>query len=223
MMAILLAAGVDGSAGRRLLVAGLAVAWAGRLCAYLLADRIVGRPEDARYRKLREHWGARAERNFLITFLAQAVLIVLFALPLWVVMKHPASFPAGWDIAGAALWLIAVAGEIAADRQLAAFRARTEHRGRTCRQGLWRYSRHPNYFFEWLHWWAYVVMAIGAPRAGLTLLGPALMAIFLFKVTGIPYTEKQALASRGEDYREYQRTTSMFIPWIPRARGESKS
>jgi steroid 5-alpha reductase family enzyme len=81
-----------------------------------------------------------------------------------------------------------------------------------CRAGLWRYSRHPNYFFEWVHWWAYVLIGHAAP---LTLLGPAAMLLFLFRVTGIPYTERQALKSRGEQYREYQRTTSRFVPWPP--------
>ncbi len=91
-----------------------------------------------------------------------------------------------------------------------------ENRGKTCRAGWWRYSRHPNYFFEWLHWWTYVVLAAGAPYWWVTLGAPATMLYFLLFVTGIPPTEAQALASRGDDYRRYQQTTSVFIPWFPK-------
>jgi steroid 5-alpha reductase family enzyme len=111
------------------------------------------------------------------------------------------------------LWAGAVLGETVADRQLAGFRADPANRGAVCRRGLWRLSRHPNYFFEWVQWWAYVLIGRGAP---LTLIGPAAMLVFLFRVTGIPYTERQALRSRGEAYREYQRATSAFVPWPPR-------
>jgi len=92
-----------------------------------------------------------------------------------------------------------------------------------CRAGLWRYSRHPNYFFEWLHWWAYVPIALGGPWWGLTLLGPAVMYLFLTRVTGIPPTEARAVASRGEAYREYQRTTSPLVPWPPSDQQKERS
>ena len=111
---------------------------------------------------------------------------------------------------------MAVLGETIADRQLARFRADPENRGKTCNQGLWRYSRHPNYFFEWIHWFAYIFLAVGSPHWWLALLGPLVMAVFLLKITGIPYTELQSLKSKGESYREYQRTTSAFIPWFPK-------
>jgi steroid 5-alpha reductase family enzyme len=110
------------------------------------------------------------------------------------------------------LWLIAVAGEAVADAQLAAFRADASNKGKTCRAGLWRYSRHPNYFFEWTHWLAYAVML---PEDWRVWVSPALMLYFLLRVSGIPATEAQALRSRGEDYRRYQRETSMFVPWPP--------
>ncbi|MEE4251527.1 MAG: DUF1295 domain-containing protein, partial [Alcanivoracaceae bacterium] len=82
---------------------------------------------------------------------------------------------------------------------------------------LWRYSRHPNYFFEWLHWFSYPLMAIGADGAQWLWLAPLMMFLFLWFVTGIPYTERQALKSRGDDYRDYQRSTSVFIPWRPKS------
>jgi steroid 5-alpha reductase family enzyme len=85
-----------------------------------------------------------------------------------------------------------------------------------CRSGLWRYSRHPNYFFEWLHWWGYAALAVGSPLWWLPVTAVAAMGYFIVRVTGIPPTEAQALRSRCEAYRHYQRTTSAFVPWRPR-------
>jgi steroid 5-alpha reductase family enzyme len=113
------------------------------------------------------------------------------------------------------VWTVAVTGESVADAQLARFRTDPVNKGMVCSDGLWRYSRHPNYFFEWAHWWAYVLIGGGA---ALTWLGPVAMLVFLFRITGIPYTEKQALRSRGDAYRDYQETTSVFFPWPPKAR-----
>lgn len=203
---------VDGDATRRLLVAAMAGAWALRLGGHLLVDRVLrNAEEDGRYRWLRERWGDRAPRNFLLLYLAQSVVAAMFVAPIAVAMRGGALD--AWAAAGVVLWMVALAGESVADRQLAQFRADSSNRGRVCRRGLWRYSRHPNYFFEWLHWWAYVLIAHGAP---LTLLGPLVMLLFLFRVTGIPYTERQALRSRGDAYRAYQADTSAFIPWWPR-------
>jgi steroid 5-alpha reductase family enzyme len=204
---------VDGDPARRALVAGLAAAWALRLGLYLIRDRVLaGRGEDGRYRALREHWGPQAPRNFLLLYLGQALIAGLFIAPLVAAMRGgPLDW---WAGAGAVVWLVAATGETVSDRQLARFRADPAHRGQVCRAGLWRYSRHPNYFFEWTHWWTYVLIGHAAP---LTLLGPAVMLLFLFRITGIPYTELQALRSRGDRYREYQRTTSAFFPWPPRS------
>ncbi len=113
------------------------------------------------------------------------------------------------------LWLVAMCGEALADFQLDRFRSQPGNKGRTCREGLWEYSRHPNYFFEWLVWVAFFAFATGTPDGWITIYCPALMLFFLFKVTGIPATEAQALKSRGGEYREYQRTTSVFVPLPP--------
>jgi steroid 5-alpha reductase family enzyme len=200
---------------RRVLVAGLAATWALRLAWFLLVDRVLaGRGEDGRYRALREHWGAHAARNFLFLYVGQVVVAALFITPIAAAMRGgPLD---GWAVGGIAVWLAAVVGETIADRQLARFRADPATRGTVCREGLWRYSRHPNYFFEWVHWWAYVLIGHAAP---LTFLGPIFMLLFLFRVTGIPWTERQALKRRGDQYREYQRTTSAFVPWPPRRTG----
>ena len=203
----------EGDPLRRALVSGLGALWALRLGAHLYYDRVrPGHAEDGRYRALRERWGAAAPRGFLLLYLAQAAVALLFSLPiLGAAQGGPLD---GWAALGVLLWIVAVAGEALADRQLAAFRADPRSRGEVCRTGLWRWSRHPNYFFEWLHWFAYVAIGQGAP---LTWIGPPLMLLFLFRVSGIPWTEAQALRSRGEKYRRYQATTSVFLPWPPRA------
>lgn len=219
MLAIFYALTASGYPPRRFLVAGVAGLWAFRLATYLFFNRILGKPEDGRYQTLRRQWGARAQPYFFLFFQAQALLDVIFSLPFLVVVSNPRPEFSWWEGAGVLAWLLAVAGESLADRQLARFRADRRNHGKTCRLGLWRYSRHPNYFFEWLHWWSYVLMAVGAPYWWLTLIGPALMLYLLFKVTGIPATEAQALASRGDDYRAYQRATSAFVPWFPKKEG----
>jgi steroid 5-alpha reductase family enzyme len=112
--------------------------------------------------------------------------------------------------------LAAITGEALADAQLAAFKRDAANRGRVCEAGLWRYSRHPNYFFEWLIWVAYFVFAVGSPWGWVALIGPASILYLLLRVTGIPMTEEQSLRSRGDAYRRYQRTTSAFIPWLPK-------
>ena len=115
-----------------------------------------------------------------------------------------------------ALWFVAVAGEALADAQLAAFKRNPANRGGVCAVGLWRYSRHPNYFFECLIWVSYALFAFGSPGGWLALIGPAAILYLLLRVTGIPLTEEQSLRSRGEAYRRYQETTSAFLPWFPK-------
>ena len=200
----------------RIAVAVLGGLWGLRLCLFLLR-RVSGEPEDGRYAYLRRHWNDD-QGKFLALFIAQAGFTALLSLPFLAASWNPHLPPAWAWVAAAAIWLLSVGGEALADHQLARFRADPGNRGRSCRAGLWRYSRHPNYFFEWLHWFAYPLLAIGSPIAWLAWSGPLLMLAFLYRLTGIPYTEAQALRSRGEDYRAYQQTTSAFIPWFPKER-----
>ncbi len=209
------AAALPEAGGRGWIVAALGAFWAFRLALFILRDRVIGREEDGRYQYLRAHWGAKANRNFFFFFEAQSLLVVLFSLPVLAALLRPDAVWTAWDTAGALVWAVAVGGELVADRQLSRFRHNPANRGTTCREGLWRYSRHPNYFFEWVHWFAYVLFAVGSPYFWLSLLGPAAMFLFLFKLTGIPYTEKQALRRR-PDYLAYQQSTSVFFPWFPK-------
>lgn len=212
VMGLLCAALGDGDPGRRALVAAMSALWSARLTAHLYLDRVKGKGEDGRYAALRQRWGKDADRNFFWWFQAQGALDLLLALPFAALCAKPGP-PGPLDALGAGIWVLAVTGETVADRDLAAFRADPGNRGRACRAGLWRYSRHPNYFFEWVHWLAYAVMA---PDDWRTWTSPALMLFFLVRVTGIPHAEAQALRGRGEDYRRYQEETSAFFPWFPR-------
>jgi steroid 5-alpha reductase family enzyme len=116
------------------------------------------------------------------------------------------------DAAGIAVWVFAVAGEGVADRQLATFRRDPANRGKVCRRGFWAVTRHPNYFFEWLQWWTWVLLGLGAPHAWLTLGGPIVMYLFLTRITGIPHTESRLIESRREAYLCYWREVNAFFP-----------
>lgn len=209
-----------GWAPRRWLVAGATAAWAFRLAGHLVVDRVLAGDEDARYRALRERWGERAWAGFFLVFQAQALLAVVFSAAPLLAMLHPESALRAWDVAGLVVVAVAVVGESAADRRLARFRADPANRGEVCDEGLWRYSRHPNYFFEWLHWWAYPVFAFGSRLGAWAVFAPALMYVFLTRLTGIPTSERRALESRGEAYRRYQERTSAFFPRPPAPAGD---
>jgi steroid 5-alpha reductase family enzyme len=211
--AVLAALASSGTAAARLAVGVCGGLWGTRLALHLWR-RVRDDREDGRYQALRSRWG-NDERRWFVLFQFQALLVTLFAAP-FVVAAGNISVRPPWLIAGACCWLLSVLGESLADRQLTRFRADPGNRGRTCRAGLWRYSRHPNYFFEWLHWFAYVAFAVGAPQGWVALSGPLVMYVFLRYLSGIPFTEAQALRTRGADYRDYQRCTSMLFPWPPR-------
>lgn len=190
--------------------------WGGRLALHLMA-RLRVEKEDGRYQAMKRALGeSRVQPVMFAFFQVQALWAVMFALPVAAASLAPRPGPDWLDFAGAGIWLLAIGGEWLSDRQLARFRADPLNKGKVCRDGLWRYSRHPNYFFEWLHWLAYVLIGYASPYWWVTIAGLVVMGLFLNYVTGIPFTEQQALRSRGDAYREYQRTTSRFFPLPPR-------
>ena len=212
---VLDAALAGGSTTHRLLVAVVAAIWSARLGTFILV-RLLGKPEDGRYQELRRRWAPNVNRAFFVFFQAQAGFVTIFSLPFaFVAVDGGAVAPLAW--VGVAIALGAIAGEMTADRQLTAWRNEQANKGKTCRAGLWNLSRHPNYFFEWLHWVGWAVIALGSPTGWVALVVPVFLLVLLFRVTGIPETEAQALRSRGDDYRRYQEDVSVFVPW-PRHR-----
>ena len=202
---------------RRALIASLAVVWSLRLGTHL-AIRVIGHhpTEDGRYIQLRKDWAGNFAPKMFGFFQLQAGTVVLLgaAFILAALNSTPALHPL--EYVGAALWLLAISGEALADAQLAAFKKNPAHKGQVCAVGLWRYSRHPNYFFEWLIWVSFFIFSLASPYGWIAFIGPASILYLLLRVTGIPLTEEQSLRSRGDAYRRYQQTTSAFIPWFPK-------
>jgi len=207
-----------GDPSRRALVAAMAGLWSVRLGTHI-AVRVRGHHprEDVRYAQLRAEWGARLKLKTFWFFQFQAGILAalgtVFLVPC--LNARPGITPLEW--AGVAVWVLALVGESLADVQLKKFKARPENAGRICQAGLWNYSRHPNYFFEWLVWAGFFIFAWDSPGGCFTVLCPALMLFFLLRVTGIPMTEQLSVKSKGDAYREYQRTTSAFVPWFKKS------
>lgn len=216
-IAIFYAAVGNGWPARRWLMAGMAGLWSARLCVHLYV-RVMGHHpvEDRRYAQLRAEWKANVNGKMFQFFQLQAVLLAVLSAPFLFVCRNVKPEFSALEIAGVVVWLVALAGESLADFQLKQFKADPANQGRVCEAGLWRYSRHPNYFFEWLIWMAFFAMAAATPWGWVTVYGPALMLFFLLRVTGIPMTEELAVKTKGEPYRTYQKTTSAFVPWFRR-------
>ncbi len=199
---------------RRLVVGFVGGLWALRLATHL-SRRVFSEPEDARYAALRERWGGDLRVKFLLFFLFQGVLATALAAPFFVAAADPSAMRSPLPWIGVALAVLAVVGEGVADAQLRRFKADPANRGAVCRVGLWGWSRHPNYFFDWLAWCAFVLLALASPWGWATISSPLLMLHFLLRVTGIPATEQHALRSRGAAYAAYQREVSAFVPLPP--------
>lgn len=211
----------DAPGAVRLLLAIFVGLWSLRLAAHL-ALRMFGQPEDRRYAAARRAWGSRAQIYLLLFFWLQAAAAWILSLPLLVVAFRPEMPGLGWIVAATIIWLIAVAGEALADYQLARFQRDPANRGRVMDRGLWRYSRHPNYFFETLQWLTYVPLAIGAPYWWVIFASPILIGWLLLRVSGIPTVESAAGKAGRAGYDDYVRRTSAFIPWPPNWRPQSR-
>ena len=202
-----------GYAPRKWIAAAIGTAWSLRLGTYILIRVIKHHPtEDVRYETLRKKWPGSG--MFLVFFELQALVIVMFSIPFLLASFNPAPSLRPVEITGLAIALFSLCGEAFADWQMGTFKADPANKGRVCQSGLWACSRHPNYFFEAMLWWGFFIFALGSPWGWITIICPLLMLYFLLKVTGIPLTEEYAVKSKGDAYREYQRTTSAFIPWF---------
>lgn len=199
----------------RLLLGLMGGVWGLRLGTHLWI-RNWGKAEDWRYARFRADWGARAQFKLFWFFQFQNIFTLMLAASAFTAVAYRPDSPPAWAcVLAVLLWLGSVIGEGIADAQMERFRADPANRGQVCRDGLWRYSRHPNYFFEALHWLAYLPLALGAPYGWTAIFAPLVMAFLLTRLSGMPLLEAE-MARRKPGYAEYMRSTSPLIPWFPR-------
>lgn len=206
----------DGYEGRKWLITLLATAWGLRLSVYLYM-RNRGKGEDYRYRAMRKRWGARFPLvSLLVVFGLQGVLMFLVSMPLQVAQLS--GMPDGLtalDYIGAGIWLIGFTFESIGDWQLSRFKSAPENHGKVMDRGLWRYTRHPNYFGDAVLWWGLFVIALARWENVLVIFAPLVMTVLLTRVSGVPLLEA-SLKKRRPGYAEYVARTSSFIPMPPR-------
>ncbi|MEO6928959.1 MAG: DUF1295 domain-containing protein [Casimicrobiaceae bacterium] len=204
---------------RACIVTTLLALWGLRLCLYV-TWRNHGEPEDRRYQAIRaRNQPGFAWKSVYLVFGLQAVLAWVIAMPLFAALGGDAPINL-LDVAGVALWITGMLFESVGDWQLARFKADPANRGRVLDSGLWRYTRHPNYFGEATIWWSFYLFAAAA-GAWWTLFAPLVMTIMLLKVSGVALLEKD-IGERRPAYREYIARTSVFIPWPPKPSAGSK-
>jgi len=215
VIAIILLLLAPGFETRKLLICGMVIIAGFRLGTHILTRTVRHiHEEEGRYQQLRKEWGPNPDRTFFWFFQAQALSNVILAIPFFVICMNASTIISPLEYAGVALWVISVLGESIADAQLRAFKKDPGNKGKVCSHGLWNYSRHPNYFFQWMMWMAYFVFALASPYGYMAIISPAIILYLLLRVTGIPITEEQSIRSRGDVFREYQKTTSAFVPWF---------
>jgi len=199
---------------RGILLLALVAVWGLRLSLHI-GLRNKGKAEDPRYRKWREEWGAHARaRAYFQVFLLQGFLIVVILFPVTYVLAHRSSGLTWLDALGAAVWLVGFVFEAVGDLQLARFKKDPGNRGRVITSGLWKYTRHPNYFGEVTLWWGVWLIACSAPGGWKTVFGPATITALILLVSGIPLLERKYDGNL--EFKEYQRRTSAFFPLPPK-------
>lgn len=202
----------DGFLQRKNIVLILASLWSLRLGIYLLI-RVGGhlKEEEGRYKALRAEW---SNAKFFGFYQMQALSNVFLSIPFFITSLNKDPEIHLLEYVGAGMWLVSIIGEGVSDWQLKHFKKNPANTGKVCQYGLWNYSRHPNYFFQLMIWISVTVFSVSSPYGWLSILCPLSIGFLIFKVTGIPMTEEQAVRSKGDLYREYQRTTSAFVPWF---------
>lgn len=214
----------DAITARQWFVAALCTAWSARLGTHILFRTLSG-GDDPRYAQLKKEWRKDAQRRMFWFLQVQALCAFVLALAVFVAAQNPASGLRIIDWIGAALLVFAIAGAGVADRQLRAFVSEKKNKGKVAEIGLWAYSRHPNYFFEWLGWFAYALIAFNIGGGywwwPLALLAPLMMYWLLVYASGIPPLEAHMLRSRGAKFRAYQKRVNALFPG-PRREGRSR-
>lgn len=204
----------DGYLPRRIVIAAMVTIWAGRLLWHLIG-RFRPSVEDPRYTSLLQTWGKKhLDLKVLTMFIFQGLIALTLSFTFLIISLNTRATWSYWELGGFFVWFFGAWGETIADNQKNEFRSHPENAGKICKEGLWRYSRHPNYFFEWIVWIGFFLFALGSPMGWLAIFAPAIMLYLLLYVTGVPVAETQALKAKGDAYREYQETTSTFIPWF---------
>lgn len=202
---------------RQELVTFLVALWSLRISA-LLVSRMLKGQKDRRYKELSRKWEKGRHWKYFLFFQAQALTVGILLIPVALTLLSSTESWSLWDSLGLGFFTLGLAGESWADRQMACFRSDPNNAKKVCKVGFWYYSRHPNYFFEWIIWLSFAIFAANHPSLWyLGWLSPCLILYSILKVTGIPPTEERLLASKGSAYEEYQKTTNAFIPWWPRS------
>ena len=199
---------------RQILVMVLVTVWGIRLAAHIFV-RKAGKGEDFRYRQWREEWGGTfVWRSFLQIFMLQGAVIFVVALPILLVINNPGRGLGLLDLGGVLVWLFGFAFEAVGDWQLMQFKKNPENRGHIIQSGLWRFTRHPNYFGEATLWWGMFLIALGTPYGVTTIVSPVLIDFLLLKVSGIPMLEEKYKGNA--EFTSYKRRTNAFFPWFPK-------
>ncbi len=199
---------------KQLLITAIIIAWGLRLAVYIFM-RNNGRGEDYRYRQWREEWGKTIYwRSYLQVFMLQGVIMFIVALPVMQINSSSSSELSMIDILGFVVWLTGFLFESIGDTQMMRFKNNPSNKGKIMRSGLWKYTRHPNYFGEALLWWGIFIIAASTGNVFLSLVSPLLLTFLLLRVSGVAMLEKKYTGNA--EYDEYIRTTSSFIPMIPR-------
>jgi steroid 5-alpha reductase family enzyme len=205
---------------RRWLVSAMVLFWSIRLGWHIMTRTLHASYEDPRYADLRREWGDKFQLRLFLFLQIQALCGLGLVVTIFAAAHRPGDMLCPSDLAGLAILIVSVIGEAVSDAQLRAFTADKANHGKVCDKGLWGWSRHPNYFFEWLGWLAYPIIAIdlsgGYGLGWLSLIGPAMMYWLLVYASGIPPLEQHMLRSRGDAFRRYQARTSAFFPLPPR-------
>jgi steroid 5-alpha reductase family enzyme len=195
---------------RGLLITCIVVLWGVRLSSHVFL-RNLGKQEDPRYRKWRKDWGKHAViRAFFQVFLLQGVLIIIISLPVTIVITAERSPLSLLDILGVCIWFVGFAFETVGDYQLMRYKRNPANQGKIMTQGLWRYTRHPNYFGEVALWWGVYLIAVSVPLGWATILGPITITCLILKVSGIPLLEERY--KDNPEFQMYKRRTSAFFP-----------
>jgi len=220
LVALLSFFGGGASTARHMLVTGLVAVWGTRLAVHIFL-RKKGRGEDFRYAQWRRSWGKRfVLRSYFQVFFLQGVLLLLIAYPIIIISLSGASPLGIWDGLGSLVWVLGFVFEVVSDAQMERFRREPANKGRIIGTGLWRFSRHPNYFGEAAMWWGIFLIGLAVPRGWMGVLSPVLITVLLTKVSGVPLLEKKYAGNA--EFAAYARRTSVFVPWFPKRSPEAR-